>query len=62
MKTALTSTGFIARVAFQLAQALHSDLHELHIGIFILILLQIKYSVGLCSLNKQLQLNSEWAI
>ncbi len=40
---------FIERVAYQLAQALDIDLHELHIGIFILILLQINYSYCLCN-------------
>ncbi len=38
---------FIARVAYRLAQTLHINLHELHMGIFILILLQINYSFGL---------------
>ncbi len=32
-----------------LAQALHINLHEVHIGIFILILLQINNSFGLCN-------------
>ncbi len=32
---------FIARIVYELAQAVHINLHELH-GIFILILLQIK--------------------
>ncbi len=40
---------FITRVAYWLAQALHIDLHELHIGIFTLMLLQINYSYGLCN-------------
>ncbi len=38
---------FIAQVAYQLALALHTDLHEQHNGIFILILLQINYSFSL---------------
>ncbi len=50
MKTAVTCTVSLHELHFNLLnQALHIDLHELHIGIFILILRQVNYSVGLCN-------------